>query len=152
MKKLCCALCACLLFFALTGCAQNAELNGTSATMEIYIDRAHLLKLDSAAAQEGNDFLEISVTVKNITEIDIEYSAIYFFLDIGESDMIDTIIGYPENADTMLRGGTLKPGETASGTLIYEKPIDAETSLVYYGNGYSENATGVVAVEYKANL
>ena len=146
--RLCCA----LLALGFTGCAKEEEPtlptdeNGLVTSfdnrgLKISVDDVKYFVPDDLEMAEGMKLMEVTVTVENTSDGDMEYSTMNFAVCNEDGNYAYTVIGYSYNADTMLKAGTLKPGESASGTIIYEKSGDGQLWLTYFMDGFDKEST-----------
>ena len=154
MKKVLAGVLVLMMVFAFVGCGsdesdepekktsfavgETAEVDGAKFTVT---DVQYSQGDDWDKPADGMEYVIVNISIENGSDEDLDYNLLDWQMinSQGQEESISfTII----DSDTNLGSGTLKPGGTKSGTLVFEEPKEDESlKLTYYSNVLIDDET-----------
>lgn len=146
MKKILVVMLAVAMVFAFAACGSDepeeevktefaigevADVDGVKYTVtEVTYSQGD--EWDSPA--EGKEYVIVNVSIENTSEEDASYNTFDWTMVNAQGQEDETSFSIIDT-DTNLGSGTLKPGGTKSGTMVFEEPKDdGALKLLYYAN------------------
>ncbi len=81
--------------------------------------------------KSGNEYVIVSVTIKNIGDSQVSYNPYDFSMQNSQGQITDTVFTTIDS-DTSLSSGNLASGGSVSGTISFEQPIDDPNLVLKY--------------------